>query len=134
VRVKDLINRCTQTAKDHGFNLKQHDTQLLLIATEIQEALEQTTWSLNDGLNDYIREFIRLCREFEAYRKTVVNHMDNSILLPGKEENYFEELADIQIRLWSYIGGNDFTKAFLKALKNKMKVNGDRPYKHGKGF
>ena len=134
MRVKDLINQCTKTAKEHGFNLKQHDTQLLLIATEIQEALEQTTWSRNNSLNDYTLKFMRLCRDFETYRMRVNNNKDDSILLPGNEEKYFEELADIQIRLWAYIGGNDFTKAFLKALKNKMKVNRDRPYKHGKGF
>lgn len=47
-------------------------------------------------------------------------------------DNFKEELADIAIRLADMCGGLGID--LQKEIINKMKINADRPYKHGKAF
>jgi len=53
-------------------------------------------------------------------------------LRKGDTDNFREELADVAIRLFDLCGGLgiDLETEIIK----KMKINADRPYKHGKAF
>lgn len=134
MELKQLIEECSAITKSKGFDVSQHDSQLMLIATECAEAMEHVTYSSNDELNDYILRFVKLMQEFELYRENVTDFIDDTVVLDRHLEKHLEELADIQIRLCSYVGGNGYTEAFLDALQAKMKKNGERPRLHGKGF
>ena len=131
--LRDLIDQCAETTKAKGFDVTQHGTQLALMATEIGEALEVLT-DTGDATTDYfLHKVIDYSRVFEQYRKKKTKlHIDNSAIIdPGA---FLEELADIQIRLCSYIGGNGLTDQFMEELQEKIEKNKNRPMKHGKAF
>lgn len=141
MNLRDLIEQCAETTKAKGFDVSQHGTQLVLMATEIGEALEllhtpYSTIVTHDPETDkFIRQFESMCIDYERYRaKKTSPHEDHSWVDIEDEHPFWEELADIQIRLCSYVGGNGWTDEFLEALQAKMQKNKTRPQKHGKGF
>jgi hypothetical protein len=141
MNLKDLIEQCAETTQAKGFDVAQHGTQLALMATEIAEALEllhtpySTTITGDKNTDKFIRQLEDICSEFERYRALKTDpHEDHSWVDIENEHPYWEELADIQIRLCSYVGGNGWTEEFLTALQEKMERNKTRPAKHGKGF
>lgn len=129
----DLIEQCAETTKAKGFDVTQHGTQLALIATEIGEALENVTPTHNVTTDLFIDDIKYLSSDYEGYRSmSVEQHNDASFIM--NDTGFMEELADIQIRLCSYIGGNGWAEEFLAALQAKMEKNLQRPMKHGKAF
>jgi hypothetical protein len=135
--IETLFRDCAEITKSKGFKVSEFATQMLLIASECAEAME--CLGISQGAKpesvefEWIKkEFMSLMRRFENYRSTATDHVDNSYV--HNLEGYIEEVADIQIRVCSHIGGNFLTDQFTKGLKAKMEKNRKRPHKHGKGF
>lgn len=132
MNLRDLIEQCAETTKAKGFDVTQHGTQLVLMATEIGEALEHVTATYDNKTDDFIAKLANECHKFEEYRCIALENYDESLIM---DDSFFlEELADIQIRLCSYVGGNGFTEQFMEALQAKIEKNKNRPMKHGKAF
>jgi len=131
--LRTIIEQCAETTKAKGFDLTQHGTQLALMVTEIGEAAECVS-NTGDAETDHLLwEIGGACDDYEFYRQCkTVPHADISKITDYAA--FLEELADIQIRLCSYVGGNGFTEQFLEALRAKMEKNRLRPMKHGKAF
>ncbi|KAA0888723.1 hypothetical protein [Oryzomonas rubra] len=136
--LRDTITECAEITKAHGFATDQHATQLALIVTEVAEAMECVNLlnpadSISESVMlDFCNGILAKSYGFEAFRKSAKHHEDNSIVVDQDHLN--EELADIVIRVCSYVGGNGQTDAFLQALAAKIEKNRNRPYLHGKGF
>jgi NTP pyrophosphatase (non-canonical NTP hydrolase) len=133
----DLIEQATVTARDKGFDLQQHETQLLLIASEIREALHHVSPGTDETVQRIRNSFIGDMASLELYRSHVVamdtEYQDTSEI-PEMRSEYVEELADAVIRICSYAGGNGMTIELIRAIKDKMEKNAKRPVLHGKGF
>jgi hypothetical protein len=123
-----LLAQCAKTTLEHGFDTSNIPAQLLLIVTEIGEALENVV-PRNRTLNEFCREVIDVSNDIEHVRKEEGFSLDFSL---AKNNNLIEELCDVQIRLFSFIGGNGYEEEFKKMLKFKMEYNEKRPHMHGK--
>jgi NTP pyrophosphatase (non-canonical NTP hydrolase) len=134
--IRNLIQTCANTTKRKGFDTSQHATQIALIATEVGEALECVSFPVNQATEDFCRNIIDQSAYFESYRKAIrrdaAPYTDNSTIFDQNHLN--EELADIVIRVFSYVGGNDQTGPFVQALVDKIETNKGRPELHGKAF
>ena len=134
--LKQIINTCGEITRSKGFDTTQHATQTALIATEVAEALECITPSGDSGTDQFTRELVDLCDRYEVYRKAIRKpecpYQDISLIT--NERHHDEEMADIVIRVFSYVGGNNRTEQFITALLAKIDVNRGRPEKHGKEF
>lgn len=129
MELEQIIDNCAATTLSKGFNVKNYPAQLLLMATEVGEALENV-WPKDDELVGLCAQLVLFSQKVERLRKQ--REWSDEWEWAKRDENLLEELADIQIRLASFIGGNDMTDDFMKALVEKMKVNRDRPHLHGK--
>lgn len=132
MQLEKIIQSCAEITQSKGFDISQHATQIALIATEVAEAMEHLTCSDQDEINNFYEDFLRLCEELEAYRKNATAHHDNSEVFNQQALN--EELADVCIRVFSYIGGNGQCTQFLQTLTDKIEKNAKRPILHGKCF
>jgi len=136
MQLQDIITRCADITASKGFDVSQHGTQVALMVTEAAEALEHIT-PAGDMVTDwYIRQITLTSTAFERYRKETkdrqCDYQDVSAVV--NEEGLLEELADIMIRVCSYVGGNGQTKQFVAALLAKIEKNAGRPQRHGKAF
>ena len=136
MELKELFTMCGRSAKEKGFTLESHATQLCLVATEVAEALDHVNTN-NCGYET--RMFIETLQSisfiYEQYRKDErISHEDNSTIIEHSIEDFLEELADTQIRIASYVGGNNFYEQFEDILIKKIEKNKNRPYLHGKQF
>ena len=131
-KLKDLITTCAETTRSKGFRTDQHATQITLIATEVAEALECVTETGNQHADKTGRLLMTICDDFEEYRKRAKDYSDNSAV--SNQEHLMEELADICIRVFSYVGGNGMTEEFIGEILAKMEKNRHRPHLHAKGF
>ncbi len=129
-----LIDRCAEITRSKGFDTSQHATQVALIATEVAEALHEIR--PRDGMDTrmlwLIAKICTVCDEIEEHRREVSDYRDASeVKDPAR---LLEELADVVIRVLSYVGGNGCKAGFLRSLSDKLEKNAARPQKHGKGF
>lgn len=130
---RKIVKMCGDTTKSKGFDVENnHLTQMLLISSEVAEAIENfnVTDEINMSLMSVYVNFMENMGELEKLRKTT-NIVEEGVSLK-KENNLAEELADIVIRVFSYCSINniDITSAIL----DKMEKNKQRPHKHGKKF
>lgn len=134
MKLKELYETCGKITSSKGFQLEAHATQICLIATEVAEALEHINISSCGYETKMFIETLRtISNVYEKYRKDeTISHEDNSNLENLNE--FLEEMADIQIRIASYISGNNFYDKFEEILKTKIEKNKNRPYLHGKKF
>lgn len=136
--IGDIIQTCADITRNKGFDVTQHATQIALIATEVVEALEclrVPTEEKTRGemmVERTVKGLSATCHAFEVYRKNAPIHCDTSTI--GDQHELLEELADICIRVFSYVGGNGWKDEFTQALTDKIQKNAGRPHKHGKGF
>ena len=122
---------------EKGFKLNEHVKQLLLIASEVSEALELVV--INDcpvWLLEIFDSFQKLMTRFEAIRKNAFSinaylqtDEDSKIL---DKEMLGEELADIVYRVFSYAEASDINLS--EHLAKKHEYNKLRPKLHGKRF
>lgn len=132
--LREIIDDCTDTAISHGFPLDHWVTQFLLIGSEVSELLENV--DARDPLMRYHIDNMDNAGFMveHARKKKRYESMEWWVRDGGSVENIVEELADICIRVFSFVGGNRMTKAFIVALNKKMDFNKSRPFKHGKEF
>jgi hypothetical protein len=133
-RITLIFNLCAEITKSKGFDVTQHNSQLLLIASEIAEALENHSVSSNMVINSFHSQFINLMNDFEDYRKRINPNEFEDYCTVLNQNQQLEELADAFIRIGSYVSGNGLIDKFLAALLNKISKNKQRPVRHGKGF
>lgn len=89
---------------------------------EMEFAIESEDWETEENKIKSNLLMLIVCEAAEA----------NEALRKADVDNFKEELADIAIRLVDMCGGLDID---LEAeIIKKMKINADRPYKHGKKF
>ena len=103
MNLKALYKACGDITTSKGFNTSQHATQICLIATEIAEALEHvSTASCGYETKMFIETLRTISDVYEKYRKDeTISHEDNSNL--ENLNDFLEEIADIQIRIASYV-------------------------------
>lgn len=128
MNVKELIYQCHKITTEKGFNVNAHALQLLLIGTEIGEALECLEGEVDNKLGSFITGYIYVMKAIEKERKE--NNLEDSSTIKD-EEHLIEEVCDILIRCFSYLGQFDVDKV-NKILNNKIEFNSTRPHKHGK--
>ncbi len=117
-QLEHIITTCTDITKAHGFDVTHHRTQLCLMVTEIAEALEHVSSADESNTDDFARYIECLSQGFEHYRALLKGpHTDRSLRL--SHAGLMEELADVVIRIASYVGGNGDTADFVKALHAK---------------
>jgi len=144
-----LIPECADITRQKGFDVSQNMTQLLLIASEVAEALAHVTDSHNERIDAFAGRLEVLFAELAHYRKDAQDFTDESTAPhTGKNaleigysinENeelraFVEELADVAIRLFSYVGGNGLGVVFIDVLMDKIEKNRQREELHGKKF
>ena len=127
--MRKLQERAYNITKSKGFDLDSNVVQLLLIGTEIQEALECFDVKVPNRLNPVLKTFTLSMNDLEWLRQNI-ELSDTSEL--KKKHNLPEELADIVIRVMSYAKHRNID---LQAeIEKKLDVNEERPYLHGKKF
>ena len=129
-----LQQQSNQIANEKGFNLNLHIAQLLLIGTEIAEALECI--HVTDAPNwivEKTNKFITMMNDIEETRK---NYSSNGIYLEESliidKEHLGEELADVIIRISSYAEEHGINLSYH--IETKTERNKLRPLLHGKSF
>ncbi|MFH2013839.1 MAG: hypothetical protein ABIJ17_02605 [Patescibacteria group bacterium] len=130
-QIAELSIKCAKIAESKGFNCKRTPEQMLLISSEISEALENIKLlEENNILNQTIEKFQTLMKDFEEIRKEI--SFENIEFIEKTDSNLLEEIADAVIRCFSYCGANnlDLESAILK----KIAINSKRDYLHGKKF
>ena len=114
--------------------MTQHATTVSQIAIEVAEALELIYPSGDQTIDVFCENLIKLCNDLESYRKHNKDKPHEDVSTVVDEGFLDEELADICMRVFSYIGGNKRTDQFLAAMVAKIAKNADRPHLHGKSF
>jgi len=114
------------------FDQSMHRTQIVLMATEIVEALEHVSASKSYHVD---LATVRLAQDIDLlrqYQRSVEEHHDQSRV--GSRAKLLEELADVVLRVLTYVGGNGWSQEFAAALLDKNDANRHRPIRHGKAF
>lgn len=93
------------------------------MATEIAEALDDVSISGNWETDEYAEKIRNYSSDYENYRhgKEPIKHFDSSGI--WDLNCLLEELADVRIRIFSYVGGNGWKEEFMKALADKIEKN-----------
>lgn len=129
--IPDLVNACGQIAEQHGFDLQQHYKQMLLIGTEVAEAIQALEdLQVPPEVKELVNQYLSISSKVEEARASKIEWREKSEI--KDRANLEEELADIIIRVFSYCHGNniDIEQAIIK----KIVINRNRQHKHGKGF
>lgn len=130
MEIRDLQKLCHKMAVEKGFwEDKEHNIpeKLMLIVTELGEACE----ALRKGKRQISQKDYDNLKPHETSPGSGV--MIGGFKFPRWNKDTFEdEVADIYIRLGDLC---EHMKIDIEwQIKNKMKYNSKRPYKHGKEF
>ena len=132
--MESYIDRCWRVTESKGFRpQEQIGLQLMLIASEVAEAMQETSVEISDSnLESHTVIFQDILEEFESKRKQVGYIQDNTKII--NRDNLLEELADVCIRVFSFVGAMELSQEFIEGLNKKIEKNKKRPVLHGKGF
>jgi NTP pyrophosphatase (non-canonical NTP hydrolase) len=122
VTIQDLQNKAFGNAIKHGFHHKEqnHAEMLCLIHSEISEALEADRTNKRADLKRYL-EIIQ--KKPESTQWAFQNYVKDTLE---------DELADAMIRIADMAG---YLEIDLEThIREKMKFNENRPFKHGKEY
>jgi NTP pyrophosphatase (non-canonical NTP hydrolase) len=128
----EIAKECFVVSGAKGFRTDHHLKQLLLIGTEVAEALDNIYYDGNEThyhLINVVKEYLTLMQGFERIRGRLPLVEKSRI---NATNNLGEELADIVIRVFTYAEGNGID--IEREVLNKIEVNRSRPYRHGKKF
>jgi hypothetical protein len=126
---EELTATCAEITRSKGFNTSNYPAQLLLMVTELGEALENF-WTIDDPtLQHLVAVVTQVSATIEAERHQRCWAAGYTL---KTDHNLLEELADLEIRLRSFIGANGLTDAYQAALERKIETNRARPHLHGK--
>ena len=128
-KMRQLQKKAYKITKEKGFDLSSNVVQLLLIGTEIQEALDCFNVRVPNRLKPVVNRFKLAMEDLEWLRKNI-KLSDTSDL--KEKHNLSEELADIVIRVMSYAGHLNID--LQSEIEKKLTVNEARPYLHSKKF
>lgn len=132
MHIENIISECAETTVSKGFDTKNYPAQVLLVITEVTEALENL-WPFDRHLHHLVDGAINLGKHIERERIDKRWSADWGWKLgEGTMENLLEELSDVCIRIFSLIGANGHTEAFVGSMRSKMNKNKLRPHMHGK--
>ena len=124
MHMRDYIRQCGEITLLKGFKPHlQPGLQVLLIASEVSEAIEEMCIRLDNEEIDSI-EKIRREKKIE----------DKSFITEENIPAWLEELADVVIRVFSLVHAFDFNEYFLRIFEEKMQKNRGRQMLHGKRF
>ena len=120
MEIKDLINQAYKTASEHGFYDGYNKTlNKMMIVTDEEEKEYQ-----KEVTNVYLSNFINLIISELSEATQEIRKCDY--------EKMVKELADVYIRLSSFIGALGLTDELEEAIKEKLEINKKREFKHGK--
>lgn len=123
MKIQDIILSCSESSRKKGFNSSIHMTQVCHIVTGMSEAMEYLTPSGNKETERLKQILIDECKRYAFYQRKAENHSDISTVC--FQDLFLEELAEVVIKISSYVGGNDWSDEFCDILKAKMdKTNG----------
>lgn len=130
MKIQDIISSCSESSRKKGFNSSIHMTQVCHIVTGMSEAMEYLTPSGNKETERLKQILIDECKRYEFYRRKAENHSDRSEVC--FQDLYLDQLAEVVIKISSYVGGNDWGDEFCEILKAKMNKNTGRSKPSGK--
>lgn len=123
--IKELVQKAYENASRKGFwEDWERIEQLENMAINISEDGEKQVKI--DKCNAIATRLMLIVSEVSEVSEALEGIRKDNI------DNFKEELADIVIRVADLAGGLDID--LEKEIKNKMKKNKNRPYKHGKAF
>jgi len=112
--IEELVEKSFKNAQEHGFWEDYEFITQNMLSTKHNDEL----------INNAIGNRLMLIVSEVAEAQEGLRHNDIN--------NFKEELADVAIRLADLCGGLDID--LESEIQKKMKVNKNRPYKHGKEF
>ena len=128
--INDVADLCKSIAESKGFYLKDHISQLLLIGSEVAEALELLEiQEIHPKLGEIMDKFYGNMVFLEDFRHKEKPYEQAKIT---DFDAFAEELADIVIRVFSYARALDIDIEF--AIQEKILKNEKRPIRHNKQF
>lgn len=128
--MRELQKKAHAITKSKGFTLDRHVLQLLLVASEVGEALaEIDSRNISNRLKPVLRQFQQTMEEIESLRRNITLSDRSEV---RNKSALAEELADIMIRVLSYAEEMDIN--LHQEILDKLSVNAGRQYLHGKKF
>lgn len=135
MEIEQYYRENAKITKSKGFDTSSWVAQILLMATELGEALEcLESWDAE--LENFRQMFVSLCWMVENARNQRQWNPQWELrdgYTVDKKHGVREELHDCMIRIFSFIG-SEFSNIdeCVEELRAKMEYNAKRPQLHGK--
>ena len=127
----NIQDKCYEVTKSKGFRLTDYAIQTILIATEVEEALQTINIKVaaSKKLHKQIKRFRKAMIEIEEAR---YKEYPSDVSQIKDKDNYIEELTDIIIRVLSIMGSMGVNAE--EQIEKKLIKNMSRPKRHNKCF
>lgn len=127
----NIQDKCYEVTKSKGFRLTDYAIQTILIATEVEEALQAINIKVaaSKKLHKQIKRFRKAMIEIEEAR---YKEYPSDVSQIKDKDNYIEELTDIIIRVLSIMGSMGVNAE--EQIEKKLIKNMSRPKRHNKCF
>lgn len=128
----ELARASALTTRAKGFDLSAHATLVAMIAVEAAEALEHVTSPADQVMARFIRRLRMEADVLQGYRWLIRDYRDGSRV--AGEEDLLGELADVVLRVATYVGAHGLEERFWQMVVAKAEYNRGRPWRHDRGF